>query len=338
MAMLYPFWGKNPESPKDPTFGRYDSYAERGGSFFEMVPLSEADFAVMPGYWQAMCNQSLTEQFIQKAGKAKKPIIVFVWTDMPRDVPIKEAVVFQTASYRSQKKHNEFNMPIWSEDFLSKYLNGRIPVRKKGQRPVVGFCGEWYLADRTFKNKVKEFMLRGVSRIGMCRRYLKWESLTRSEALYFLSKSPSVISNFIFKEQHFGGARLSPSVMDFDLAQKARLEYVQNMVESDYILCVRGSANFCFRLYETLSCGRIPIFIDTDRVLPYDFAVDWKKYCIWIDERELPLIAEKVLEFHENISPQDFINLQYECRNFWQQWVSPEGFFANLYRHFQIES
>jgi hypothetical protein len=35
-------------------------------------------------------------------------------------------------------------------------------------------------------------------------------------------------------------------------------------------------------------------------------------------------------------SPPEFVDLQHECRRLWQEWLSPEGFFANFYRHFQI--
>ena len=99
--------------------------------------------------------------------------------------------------------------------------------------------------------------------------------------------------------------------------QKARQEYVQNMIESDYILCARGAGNFSYRLYETLSCGRIPVFIDTDCVLPYNFAIEWKKYCVWVNEGELSHIAEKVAEFHSRLSPQEFLDLQSACRRLW---------------------
>jgi len=89
-------------------------------------------------------------------------------------------------------------------------------------------------------------------------------------------------------------------------------------------------------LYETLSFGRIPIFINTDCVLPYDFAIDWKKYCVWVDESELPFIADKVADFHNALAPQEFEDLQYECRRMWEEWLSPEGFFDNFYRHLEM--
>ncbi|PAX54858.1 exostosin, partial [Brunnivagina elsteri CCALA 953] len=47
-------------------------------------------------------------------------------------------------------------------------------------------------------------------------------------------------------------------------------------------------------------------------------------------------IEQKIIEFHERISPSEFVELQYKCRKLWQEKLSPEGFFSNFYRHFQI--
>ncbi len=95
------------------------------------------------------------------------------------------------------------------------------------------------------------------------------------------------------------------------------------MLESDYIVCVRGSGNYSIRLYETLCCGRIPVFVNTDCVLPYEFKLKWKDYCVWIEESEISSISEKIIEFHDQLSSKDFVDLQYECRRIWKQWLSP---------------
>jgi len=145
-----------------------------------------------------------------------------------------------------------------------------------------------------------------------------------------LSSSPLVYHNFIIRDESF----FQKTKSDSALRKKQKYEFMQNMLNSDYTFCCRGSGNYSLRFYESLSCGRIPVFLNTDCVLPYDFEIDWKKYCVWIEENELPLIAEKVAEFHENLSPQEFVDLQYSCRKIWEKWISPEGFFANLYRHF----
>ena len=73
-----------------------------------------------------------------------------------------------------------------------------------------------------------------------------------------------------------------------------RQEYLHNMIDSDYMLVIRGAGNASFRLFETLCSGRIPVLVDTDCVLPYEEQVDWKQYCVWVDQTELPYIAEKV--------------------------------------------
>ena len=65
------------------------------------------------------------------------------------------------------------------------------------------------------------------------------------------------------------------------------MEFYENMVSSDYIVCVRGGGNFSVRLYETLAMGRIPIFINTDCLLPLNKSIDWKKHVVWIEREDI---------------------------------------------------
>ena len=104
------------------------------------------------------------------------------------------------------------------------------------------------------------------------------------------------------------------------------------MAGADYALVTRGEGNFSYRLYEVLSCGKIPLFVDTDCVLPYDGIIDWRKYCVWVDEEEIDMIGERIVEFHERITPARFVELQGEIRRLYEEWVSPVGFFRNLRR------
>ena len=141
-------------------------------------------------------------------------------------------------------------------------------------------------------------------------------------------------TNFILRDQFYGGAVvMSDGAWDVELKRRVRAEYIDNVLGSDYTLCLRGTGNYCHRLYETLCCGRIPVFVNTDCVLPYDFAADWRQHCVWVEESEMDRLPEKVAAFHEALSPTDFIDLQHACRAFWQRWLSPEGFFGNLHRH-----
>jgi hypothetical protein len=101
------------------------------------------------------------------------------------------------------------------------------------------------------------------------------------------------------------------------------------------VLCVRGVGNWSFRLYETLSLGRIPVFVDTHGVLPYDFLLEWRDYMVWIDRDEIGRIGERVAEFNERLSDADFVELQHACRRLWEEYLSPLGYFRNFHLHFE---
>ena len=115
-----------------------------------------------------------------------------------------------------------------------------------------------------------------------------------------------------------------------------RGEFVANLLDCDYALCVRGMGNFSYRFYEALCCGRIPVIVDTDGVLPFDEEIDWRAYAVWVRPEDIEHIGERIAEFHAAISPDDaFQALQRRCRRLWEERLSPPGFFTQLHRYFQ---
>lgn len=118
--------------------------------------------------------------------------------------------------------------------------------------------------------------------------------------------------------------------LNFTLWERVRREYVTNTVESDYVLCARGVGNWSFRLYETLSLGRIPVFIDTDCVLPVEDHIDWRSLCVWVDRTEIGHIGEKIAAFHDSLTDGEFVARQHECRRAWARYLSPLGYFSTL--------
>lgn len=45
---------------------------------------------------------------------------------------------------------------------------------------------------------------------------------------------------------------------------------ITDIQNADFILSVKGDGSFFCRFYEALSLGRIPFFIDTDCILPFE--------------------------------------------------------------------
>lgn len=349
-GILSPFWGVPVESnlggSEHSWAKRFTRYAQVGHSFFEMTSLEEADIAIMPINWLAIRGltwrtikrnkpaRDLALQFAKKVEAAGKPLVVFFAGDCSdEEIPIKNAIVFRESLYRSRRKNTDFAVPAVNEDLVEQYFGNELSIRQKRAKPVVGFCGyakKTPFVQAQLKNIIYQSVMLGVhGRTGV--PAYKGHNL-RSQALQTLSTSSLIDTNFVLRD---GQVFLNASTKDVDRRKDLRQEFLQNMVDSDYIFCSRGAGNYSFRFNETLCCGRIPVFLDTDCVLPYDSLIDWKKYCVWVSESELPFIAEKVADFHNSLSPQEFIDLQHECRKLWQQWLSPEGFFANFYRYFE---
>jgi len=315
VVMLHPFWGTNAENPDDPTSGRFDRYAEVGGTFLELTSPEIADLIVFPCEWSTAFASHLS-RVEAAAVELGKPVAVFSASDDHEGIS-DTALVLQTSLYRSRRRPNDFAQPAWSEDFVNAHLGGELPLRPKRSRPVVSFCGL-------------------TSSSGLLRRLRAHPAHTsiRARALRLLREHAGVGTNFV-ERSHFLGGALGRSGLDVAAMQRVRAEYVENMIGGDYVLCARGAGNFSYRLYETLSCGRIPVFVDTDSVLPVDFSADWRGHCVWIDESELESIGDRVVAFHEGLSEHEFVGLQRACRRFWETYVSPEGFFAHFHEHLE---
>lgn len=334
--ILYPFCGAPADDPLDPSHGRYEALLREGPGFLALAPLETADIVVFPVGWEhAQGDAALVESAHRLAEVARehgKPFVIFYWSDDADEVPVAPSVVFRTSLYRSlrpQRAARELAMPAWSEDFVEHYQDGRQLVREKSNPPAVGFCGH----DTPIPSLLKGLAKRALGRPAMS---------SRGQAMRRLAADGRIESRFVVRPAFFGG-----SVVDgrsnYELMRRVRLEYVENMLGADYALAARGAetwgksaGNFSYRLYEILSAGRPPLFVNTDCVLPYDDQLDWKSFTIWVDESDLRHIADTLVRFHESLSAAEFVDLQRECRRVWLEYLSPQGFFRNLHRHFTL--
>jgi hypothetical protein len=138
---------------------------------------------------------------------------------------------------------------------------------------------------------------------------------------------------FIRRNQFWGG--WIASGRRSDIGSRVRHEFVSNMEGSDYVLCARGGGNFSYRIYEAMSCGRIPLLVDTDCVLPFDFLVEWGALFPVVNKADIKDIGDILLDFHGRLGPDGFAARQAEMRRLWEEWISPAGFFSNFHRHFK---
>ena len=352
--MLDPFWG--PSGRDADTRASFRRYRESGTQFFELVPLSEADVAVLPYDWTYATweeadfypeSRDRAVAFANEAVSVGKPVVVFYETDLRLDIPF-EHLLFCTDLSRSTRSRNQFALPGWSEDLLSKYRGGEVTIRPKRLQPVVGFCGYAPpLGMPLGKAKVKETLRYLLYRAGILslparapvsRRMGVFKTpgpSARVVVLRMLKRTSEVATNLVLRphKMNVKGGRWKNPADGQAVQRSSQLEFLENMLNSDYVLCSRGFGNFSYRFYESLASGRIPVLIDTDCVLPFDSIIDWDSYCIRVPEGDVDQIASRIAEFHAGISPADFGDRQLSCRKLWEEWLSPEGFFANFHRH-----
>lgn len=231
-------------------------------------------------------------------------------------------VFFRMSGFKSQLGDNNKGFPVSLSDHFERiYQKEEIEVRQKQSLPVVGFCGH---ASEDFIKRIKEdlkFVKENLKRFFQNPIRSDYETLFpsayyRIELLKHFEKSKKIKTNFIFRKHYRGGALTN------EQREKTTLEYYDNIKNSDYVLCVRGAGNFSVRFYETLMMGRIPIFVNTDCLLPFEDKINWKGHVVWVEWKDRSNIANIVDDFHSKLTDNQFEDLQKSNRKLWKENLS----------------
>jgi hypothetical protein len=106
-----------------------------------------------------------------------------------------------------------------------------------------------------------------------------------------------------------------------------RDRFFKNLQENIFILTPRGCGNFSYRFYETMCFGRIPVFVNTDCVLPFENLIDYKNEIVFVEENELEKIPEKIMEYCDKY---DLVERQQRCRDIWLKYLSSSSFAKHI--------
>lgn len=293
---------------------------------------AEADWLVLPMHWtyylwNDKANMGQAASLAEVASKHKKPLVVWYKGDLLPIVPFENTVVFLPGMIGSEAKPNQLACPAFVKDPAPAFSSDKVLYREKKDKPTVGFCGFassnpvknlWSIvsgAHLNIRSSLGRYDYKGVPIVPA--------TILRNRALNRLSRSPEVESRFVIRRKY------TANQVSAKIGNSSNI-FFSNIYETDYTLCVRGYGNWSYRFYETLACGRIPIFIDTDCVLPLSASIDWKKYCVWIDRSERPYLIEKLLDFHSSLSSEEFTELQISCRRLWKEHLTLPGFMTHI--------
>ncbi len=342
VELLIPYIGKFNEEDKPGKMmsSRFDQFILHANDYIELTNMiQEADVALLPLYYNSAHDltplETAIQPFLELVEKNNKKILVFTGHDAVASCPIgiKNSIIFNSAITSSSRSKNTYSYPHFFEDFVNQYLDSALSIREKEKTPIVGFCGYAPpLSIKFGKEKIISSVKLLANYLGLMRKLPSRASHSyRARAIIGLIKSTRVKRNFIIKSNFaFGPEGQLNTGRTKESDEQFRRNFINNIIGSDYTLCVRGIGNNSIRFFEALCCGRIPVFVNTNCVLPFDHMIDWKNLCVWIEEKDIDNIDKIVYDFHQNISAADFINLQKKLRSIWEEYLSPLGFFKNL--------
>jgi len=255
---------------------------------------------------------------------------LYVWVDGDHSINYyhQNCVFIKYFGNSTIQVKNEIIQPgDMKKDLLYEYYGGQFKKREKSDLPVIGFDGIANYPKSKLLGTILKNALQHAS-YKLLDAKIKPEPifpflLKRKKILAQLKKSNKLKTNFKIRSS------FAPGTLGRD--DQARKEFITNIIDSDYTFCFRGAANYSLRFYETLCLGRIPLFINSNCVLPFQDKVDWKNIICWVEENHIDNLVEKIQDYHQSMTKYQFIERQEYCREIWEKYLSKEGFLKHFY-------
>ncbi len=295
-----------------------------------LAPLDLADLALFP-FEVSSCvstgdDRSRLLEVVAANAVAGLRTLLVVSHDHSRPLSLgqPDSMILRTSMVASERYSSEYAMPVVVPDPLD---GADIDARPWRDRPTVGFMGQVslpglhaVLREPTAANAASAgFEAVSPGAHPVLPSPVDIGGLLRRRALRSIAASTVVRPDIVVRDGYFGAQ---------DAHQRARMrrEYLDHLLASDYVLCVRGAGNFSIRLFETLAVGRIPVILDTELVLPCADEIDWRELGVWVPLPDLDAIDERVIEAHVEWGPDGFEERQRAARSAYLDLLSAAGF------------
>lgn len=330
-SLMIPFWGNPHEDTRFELKELFDAFSFDTRYYGITDDITQADMVFVPyrQWWlvRTADGPRLLKECAEAARNVNLPLLVDGIADGEHLLNIDNAYVLRIGGYRFLRKQhnlwgipphirwepNRIEVPTQPGDFLHQCRGGILQIRPKREGvPVVSFAG---IIRTTFKNMMHERLnelplylhgMRDTRYNAMSLGYF-W----RTRALRILEKSDKVACSFDAQDMYSSSTSVPRSPQE---RKQMREQFVQRVLDSDYALDVRGNANASLRLYEILSLGRIPVILDTERILPFQDVVDWSRFSLIVDFRDIKYLPDIIADFHASVTPERFEDMQRAAR------------------------
>jgi len=294
---------------------------------FERTTLREADAAFVPNNLRANTpeQEEQLRQYIDQAQRAGKHIFLFSCGDLTDGLRYDpRAYVFRYSTYTSTISPQDIVMLTMVED----YGKDGISLREKTDTPTVSFCGQ--AGYRTPKQWLKYYLKVALYRLA---GVVSHSALAHTIGVYWrrrliavCRRSTSVLTKFIIRGSFSAALR----TVELDPVQ-ARREFIDSIIESDFVLAPKGDGNYSNRFLETLSLGRIPVLLDTEMVLPFADEIDYDRIMVRVAMGDVDKTPELVRVWYDAHDAAMWEASQRRAREVFETRLRFDAFFSHFF-------
>lgn len=291
----------------------------------------ECDYFILPMAWNYYLENYKyrdAHEFIQLGEQKNKKIIICVKGDYYYKLPKSDNIIsFYYSAFKSKAGKNTFALPVIIRD--PHDTRNTKSYRSYKEYPDVGFCGQ--VDSNIGKSFIKSLSLAFArfTRLTLNKSNIPDSIIPptyiRKRILDEVESSNLINTNFIKNSRYKGGSK-----NDVEKQSKLWDQFKNNITGNDYTLCIRGTGNFSARFYETLALGRIPVFVNTDCMLPFEDEINWENHIIQADYKRLESLNDTILEFHEKLNEETFDSVQKKNRLLWEKYFKFSGFYTQF--------
>jgi hypothetical protein len=144
----------------------------------------------------------------------------------------------------------------------------------------------------------------------------------RQEIHELIKSGISKINNY--KSTNTDGRQIKAWI-DYDpsVIMSLKNSFIQDILDSEFVLCPRGYNTSSMRIYEVMSLGRVPIIISDNWIRPR--GPKWSKFSITIKEKEIYKLDEIVSKFAGKSRQMGEF-----ARKEWEKWFSLEVYAKHM--------
>jgi hypothetical protein len=289
--------------------------------------ISESDLVLVPVFFSQINSEikKYLDYWVDISEKNNKKIIISFFGDMVSDIHYSKGVILKNSVWKSDLRGNEIVVPAFSEDLLIESI-----FNNKRKKPVIGFCGQTELLFKNYiKNKIKNLLFNILFFITQQKKFLykKRGVSLRKKLIEILKKDKSVTANFI--ERNFFSGSSKTAVGDIN---KLKKDFYENIIESDFVLSPKGDGNYSNRFFETLSCGRVPIVVDTDIYLSGFNKGELDKFVVMVPYNQKHKVSDFIKDFYSKHDNKSWVRLQEEIIEKYKKDIRYDSFMNKLLR------